>query len=227
MNKIADVENVICSAETKAEHPELYHYTNPTAFDGIAKSHSLWCSHFRDMVDKAEVTLMRALLSKEVAPRINAIVEENYNRHVRRIWKKSGGGERTARDLVNAFYGVTFDCTATYSAMEAFLFSFSSHAGDTEFDRVHGVQSQWESYAGPEGYCLVFDIGAVAEMLKQEGNLRYWAWLILEPIRYADQPVGEIFPELVHGLADMLPRRQVRNSKHVEETLFPCRQAKL
>jgi hypothetical protein len=82
------------------------------------------------------------------------------------------------------------------------LFSFSTHADDTAFAREHGVRSQWESYAGPEGYCLVFDIGKIADMLKQEGNARYWAWLMLEPVRYADRPIEEIFPELVSGLAE-------------------------
>jgi hypothetical protein len=41
-------------------------------------------------------------------------------------------------------------------------------------------------------------------MLKQEGEARYWAWLMLEPVRYADRPVEEIFPELVSGSADTL-----------------------
>jgi hypothetical protein len=31
-----------------AQHPELFHYTNPAAFDGIAQSQSLWCSHYRE-----------------------------------------------------------------------------------------------------------------------------------------------------------------------------------
>ncbi len=35
MNKIANIENVICSAETKARHPELFHYTKLAAFEGI------------------------------------------------------------------------------------------------------------------------------------------------------------------------------------------------
>ena len=67
-----------------------------------------------------------------------------------------------------------------------------------------GLPSQWESYAGPEGCCLVFDIGKIADMLKQEGNARYWAWLMLEAVRYADRPIEEIFPELVSGLVETL-----------------------
>ncbi len=57
---------------------------------------------------------------------------------------------------------------------------------------------------GSQGYCLVFDIAEVARMLKVEGDTRYWAWLMLEPVRYADRPVEEIFPELVQGSANTL-----------------------
>jgi hypothetical protein len=206
MSDIANLENVICSAETKARHPELYHYTKPAAFEGIVASQTLWCSHYSEMLDHEEIALMRKLLPLAVAPHMDALMEDkkNFNRKIRRTWKASGGGDQTALDLVNSFYGATFDGKAAYAALEAYLFSFSTHADDTAFDRDHGIRSQWDCYAGPEGYCLVFDIGAVAQMLKQEGDARYWAWLMLEPVRYADRPVEDIFPELVHGLVDTL-----------------------
>src|SRR5262252_6836036 len=60
MNKIANVENVVCSVETMSRHPELYHYTKPAAFEGILSSQTLWCSHYREMLDTDEVQLMRA-----------------------------------------------------------------------------------------------------------------------------------------------------------------------
>jgi hypothetical protein len=57
-----------------------------------------------------------------------------------------------------------------------------------------------------EGCSLVFDIAAVAQMLKREGDARYWMWLMLKPVRYAGRPVDEIFPEMVFGSADSLRR---------------------
>jgi hypothetical protein len=134
---------------------------------------------------------------------MDAIVQK-LNRKTRRLWDASGGGEQTALDLVNSLYGATFDGRAVYSALDPYLFSFSTHAEDTAFDREHGIRGQWDSYAGHEGYCLVFDIHEVAQMLVQEGKARYWAWLMLEPVRYADRPVEDIFRELVDGLADTL-----------------------
>jgi hypothetical protein len=218
MNKIANLENVICSADTMAQHPELYHYTNPAAFEGIITSNTLWCSHFSEMLDVDEIRLMKGLLPPAIAPLMDAIVEHE-NRDVRRLWKKAGRGEKTARDLVNSLYGATFDGQAAYTAFDAYLFSFSTHADDTDVDREHGIRSQWEQYAGPEGYCLVFDIREIAKALEREGVARYWAWLMLRPVRYADRPVEEIFPELVNGLADTL--RQFIHGVKIPEMAVP------
>jgi hypothetical protein len=218
MNKIANVENVVCSVETMSRHPELYHYTKPAAFEGIGRSQTLWCSHYREMLDTNEIRLMRDLLPPAVAPRMDAIVEK-LNRKKRRLWDASGRGAQTAHDLINSLYGATFDGRAVYSALDPYLFSFSTHVEDTSFDREHGIRSQWDSYAGPGGYCLVFDIGEVARMLGREGNARYWAWLMLEPVRYADRPVEDIFRELVDRLADTL--RQFIDGVKVPEMAVP------
>jgi hypothetical protein len=208
MNKIANVENKICSVETMSRHPELYHYTKPEAFEGIVGSQTLWCSHYREMLDDTEVRLMRGLLPPAVAPLMDEIIAKR-NRHERRVWVAGGGGNRTALDLVKSLYAATIDGKAVYSALDPYLFSFSTHADDTVFDREHGIRSQWDGYAGPLGYCLVFDTSEVATSLIQEGATRYWAWLMLQPVRYGDRPVEELFPELVHGLADTL--RQLLN----------------
>jgi hypothetical protein len=218
MDKIANVENVVCSVETMSRHPELYHYTKPAAFEGIIGSQTLWCSHYREMLDTTEIRLMRDLLPAAVAPRMDAIVQK-LNRKTRRLWDASGRGAKTARDLVNTLYGATFDGKAIYSALDAYLFSFSTHAEDTAFDREHGIRSQWDGYAGPEGYCLVFDIREVARMLGREMDARYWARLTLDPVRYADRPVEDIFPELVDASADTL--RQFIDGVKLPEMAVP------
>jgi hypothetical protein len=94
---IANVENVVCTVETMSRHPELYHYTKPAAFDGIVASQTLWCSHYREMLDTDEVRLMRDLLPLAVAPRMDAIAR-TLNRKSRRIWDAAGGGAKTAGD---------------------------------------------------------------------------------------------------------------------------------
>jgi hypothetical protein len=102
MNKTANVENVVCSVETMSRHPELYHYTKAAAFEGIVGSQTLWCSHYREMLDTNldtnEVRLMRNLLPPALAPRMDAIVAK-LNRNKRRAWSTSGRGAQTARPL--------------------------------------------------------------------------------------------------------------------------------
>jgi hypothetical protein len=161
--------------------------------------------------DRNEIELAREPLIAAIAPLMDAIMKKNenqkFNRTMRRSWHKLGGGNQTARDLVNSLYGATYDGKAVYSSLDPYLFSFSTHADDSAHEREHGVRSQWDRYTGGEGYCLVFDLGKVADMLKQEGSARYWAWSTLDPVRYVDAPIENLFPELVSGLADIL--RQV------------------
>jgi hypothetical protein len=78
---------------------------------------------------------------------MDAIVA-TLNREKRRYWDAAGRGAKTARDLVNALYGATFDGKAVYSALDAYLFSFTTHANDTVFDREHGIRSQWDRETG-------------------------------------------------------------------------------
>jgi hypothetical protein len=211
---VSIVENVICSLDTMLSHPELYHYTNQAAFEGIVRSQALWCSHYGEMLDTDEIRLMRNLLPQAIAPRMDAIIEK-LNLRLRQIWNSAGGGAKIARDLVNSLYGAIFDGEAAYSALDPYLFSFSTHAADGSFDREHGIRCQWERYATFDGYCLVFDINDIAKMLQAEGETRFWSWLMLEPVRYADRKVEEIFPELIYAAADTL-RQFVGGIMHPE-----------
>jgi hypothetical protein len=206
MSLIADVELVICSVETQAKHPELFHYTKPAAFKNIVKSNTFWASHYRDMADQTEVQLMRDKLPAAIAPRFDEIVSSiKLTRIQRRLWKKSGGGLGTARDFVNSLYGATFDNrTDVVTAMDAFMTSFSTHAADGDFEREHGVWSQWRDYAGPDGFCIVLDTAALGRMLGEDMDSRYWARLTLDSARYGDAPIDELFPELVDASADTL-----------------------
>jgi hypothetical protein len=106
MNKIANVENVIGSAETMTRHPELYHYTKPTAFEGIIGSQTLWCSHYREMLDNDEVRLMRNLLPLAVAPRMDAIVEAQPTETpaLGRFWTRRKDGTRLGERIVRRHF---------------------------------------------------------------------------------------------------------------------------
>jgi hypothetical protein len=205
MTLIANTALLVCSVETKAEHPELFHYTKPTAFENIVKSNTFWASHYEDMADKSEVLLLREPLIAALAPRYDALVS-SLNRHTRRLYKKGGSGAGVARDLVDALYNSTFNNKGGFSALDAFMTSFSTHSGDTAFEREHGLYSQWKEYAGEDGFCIVFDTAALGQLLGTDIDTRYWVHLSLRPVRYAFEglPIDAIFPELVDAAADTL-----------------------
>lgn len=200
---IINTELVICSVETQASHPELFHYTSRDAFQGIVSSGTFWASHCADMSDKAEVLLMRKRLPAAVAPRFDEIVAA-LNRHGRHLFKAAGSGTGVAKDLVDSLYDATFLSKTGFTALDAFSVSFSTHAQDGEFEREHGLASQWKGYAGADGLCLVFDTSAMAQCLGKEMDTRYWVRLALDPVRYDDAPIEQLFPELVNASADTL-----------------------
>ncbi len=168
----ANTELVVCSAETLATHPELFHYTSLAAFQSIVTSNSFWASHYADMADKSEVILMKDKLHCVIAPRFEEIVAP-MNRPNRRLFQAAGGGLGVAKDFVGSLYGATFFGKAAFSALEAFLVSFSTHAHDSDVERAHGAASQSQGYAGPNGVCLVLDTASMAEYLGQAMDSQY------------------------------------------------------
>jgi hypothetical protein len=211
---VANTALTVCSVETQAEHPELFHYTRPAAFENIVKSNTFWASHFEDMTDKKEILLLREPLIASLAPRYDALVS-SLNRRTRRLYKKGGSGTGVARDLVDALYNSTFKNKGGFTALGVFMTSFSSHSGDTPFEREHGLYSQWKEYAGEDGFCIVLDTAALGQLLGLDIDARYWVHLSLRPVRYAfaGVPIHSIFPELVDAAADTL-RQCLDGSPH-------------
>jgi hypothetical protein len=202
---IANIELVVCDPQVFRTHPELYHYTGLGGFDGIVKSNSFLSTNFRELKgDPNEVVRLRTELPPALAARYDEIVSSSKTTRVqRRLWKKVGGGLGTARDFVNSLYGATFD-GKTPTALDAFVTSFSAHSTDSDFDREHGLWTQWRDYAGLDGYCIVLDTKAMAPLLAEECDVRYWAHMKLDPVRYLDQPIAELFPELIEAAGQTL-----------------------
>jgi hypothetical protein len=214
VTQIANTALTVCSVETQAEHPELFHYTRPAAFESIIKTNTFWASHYEDMVDKKEVLLLREPLIAALAPRYDALIS-CFDRTTRRLYKKGGSGMAVARDLVDVLYKSTFKNKGGFTALDAFMTSFSTHSGDTPFEREHGLYSQWQEYAGDNGFCIVFDTVALGQLLGRNIDARYWVHLSLRPVCYAFEgvPIDAIFPELVNSAGDTL-RQCLDGSPH-------------
>src|SRR5579871_2942350 len=113
--------------------------------------------------------------------RVEALVAP-LDQRARFLFREAGGGLGVARDLVNSLYGATFLNKEGFTALDAFSVSFTTHANDGEFEREHGLPSQWTNYAGPDGFCLVFDTPQMANHLGREFDSRYWVRLALDPV---------------------------------------------
>jgi len=110
-----------------------------------------------------------------------------------------------AKDLVDSLYHATFEGTG-FTALEAFVVSFCTHADDRLYEREHGLLSLWRGYSGQDGYCLVFDTAALCRLLGQEFDSRYWVHLQIDAVRYAIDgvPLDTHFPSLADAAARSL-----------------------
>ena len=96
MNKIANVENVVCSVETMSQHPELYHYTKPAAFEGIVGTQTLWCSLSTCSIDaRPMIVCRRKPTAVSKAARLTSDPLDSLRHPRRRVldiapWKRDG-----------------------------------------------------------------------------------------------------------------------------------------
>ena len=220
MSGIIETDLTVCSDALKRDHPELFHYTKLGGFEGILTNDTLRASHFRDMDDKREVWLLKERLIPALAPRFDALAPElDLLRRVR--FNKQGKGLGGATRMFEALYGASFAAVRRSSKIAAFMTSFSTHATDGEFERANGVWSQWDRYAGPDGFCIVFDTAAMGDLLGEEFAGAYWVRLALEPVRYSgpEVPIERLMPELISAGEDVF--RQFMNGDDLQEFAVP------
>jgi hypothetical protein len=217
---LQETELVVCSIETKRDQPELFHYTNRGGFEGILTYNTLRASHFEDMNDKREVWLLRERLIPALATRFETL-SDGLNLYRRVLFQKQGRGAGGATRMLDALYGATFASRRGSSKIAAFMTSFSTHASDGDFERDNGLWSQWECYAGPDGYCIVFDTAAMCDLLGAEFHGAYWVRLAVQPVRYSapDVPLDTLMPELMLASEDVF--RQFLQGRVLQEFAVP------
>ncbi len=220
MKRLLETKLIVCTAELKRDHPELFHYTKRGGFEGILASDTLRASHFGDMNDKREVWLLRERLIQALAPRFEALAE-GLSLYRRVMFNRGGRGRGGATRMLDALYNATFGSRRGPTKLQAFMTSFSTHASDGEFELKNGLWSQWEQYAGPDGYCIVFDTAALVDLLCVELEAGYWVRLALGAVRYSapDVPLDELMPELVLAGEDVF--RQFLEGVDLQEFAVP------
>jgi hypothetical protein len=100
--------------------------------------------------------------------------------------------EAIAGAFVNALYERVFLSPEKFG-YEPFVASFCSHrSGDQEYERNHGLLSQWRGYGGAGGYCLVFDSRELFRRLSEEFDAYQYEFAAVSPVVYADGDKSEI-----------------------------------
>jgi hypothetical protein len=187
MTQMTAVDIEICTAALKVEHPELFHYTRPQSFEAMLQSQTLWSTYSGDLDDKNEIATLKPLLIPCVAGLFNQEVKTR-DAGKRNPFFGRGGGTSHAKQFVAKLYEATFDKNDPNRAVDAYTTSFTTHAADSDFERANGLESQWSRYA-PDGFCFVFDMAAMGNLLGSEFDSRDYTHLNLERVRYAAEGV--------------------------------------
>lgn len=197
MRRMQEIEQVVGTVKLQAEHPELFHYTKPEVLRPVVESNMLWATHFKDLGDAKEISVLKEPLYHELV----TLFEEEVGKRggaIKRRFRHFGGAPPQARKFVDSVYKATFEINNPAWAVDAFTTSFSTHSADSDYERENGLESQWERY-GTDGFCIVFDTIEMCRRLKVESDTHDWTHLNLEPVRYAVAGISlrEHFPDLV------------------------------
>ena len=156
----------IGSVKLQTDHQELFHYTGRDVLKHIVRCNTIWATHFRDLSDSKEITVLKEPLYHELVKLFDEAVAAR-GRDVKRRFKHYGGAPPQARKFVDSIYKATFEIDDPNRAVDAFTTSFSTHSADSEYERENGLESQWACY-GKDGFCIVFDTVQTCRILKVE-----------------------------------------------------------
>lgn len=180
------------------QNPELFHYTNYAGFSGIVQSRSLWATHYLHLNDFSEIRVLRADLT--LAATRSCLLLLNSAGHRSDRWRRAVAefdtvelaSDAIASAFVDALYGRVF-LSPEKLGFEPFVASFCSHrSADQEYERNHGLLSQWRGYGGAGGYCLVFDSRELFRRLAEEFDAYRYEFAALSPVVYADDDKNDI-----------------------------------
>lgn len=198
-------------SEVYESHRELFHYTNWKGLKGIVSSQQLWATHFRHLNDATEVEHLKEYLCSEVALAFEDRLSRNKEPRIVRAVRQHGGARALAAYetglIVDQMYRVAFVGSANAAALAVpFICSFCSHALATDYERTHGLLSQWRSYGGEAGFALVFDARRLEDLLKKEFAENAYQARIFEPVIYneGDDSFRRDLGELVRLLEEFM-----------------------
>jgi hypothetical protein len=181
-------------------HPQIYHYTTEAGLRGIVESNSFRATYFRDMNDANEIHELRMPLIKEFTRRVTPFFKELYQKGTRatKLASASAEAEYSAHSWADKLYSTVFQERAS----DCYISSFCSHANDQDYERNHGLLSQWRGYGKDGGYCLVLDTAALSKFSEQEPRSYIYPYADLCVVHHSFESAQAVAPfsELLNRL---------------------------
>ena len=151
------------------EFPELFHYTNISAFENIYTTRKLWATHYQDLNDTTEFNRFRLKVHQFILHMIRDIFDRQMRRDTNFATDINLHGgidvvvDNEAEDILNMVHNRTF---GKEMYKQTFVCSFCAH---TQPDEIKdGLLSQWRGYGAGGGVAIVLDTAKVEKMLAQE-----------------------------------------------------------
>jgi Protein of unknown function (DUF2971) len=154
------------------EHDRVFHYTTQEGLEGILWTQSLHATHYRYLNDKSELAVLAPKLREAVRPYVLAFAKTLAARNRRFRIEVVERGEldnfvdAEVATMVDVLHNVTLGEGRRRKYFEPYVVAFCSH--DSDYEKAHGLLSQWRAYGGGGGYALVFDTKLLAQVFETE-----------------------------------------------------------
>jgi hypothetical protein len=163
MQNMLDNENPVSK-----EFPELFHYTNVSAFTNIYKERIFRATYYEDLNDKSELRRFGLRVRESVRP----LIREHFRMRMQNDLQfsetvnKAGGIDTLIDQEASMLSDKLHEVTFGKGVYEPFVCSFCAHSAES-YEAKHGLLSQWRAYAAG-GVAIVLDTRGILKTMQHE-----------------------------------------------------------
>ena len=167
------------------EFPELFHYTNLSAFKNIYESRKFRATHYEDLNDSTEFIRFRLKVLEFIRPMIWGIFNERIqcDDEVAKDISEQGGidavVDKEAEWSLERVHSHTFNKNMY---KETFICSFCAHK--QSYESTHGLLSQWRGYGADGGVAIVLATYNIQEMMQREYDVFQYQIMYMGDVIY-------------------------------------------
>ena len=187
-------------------YPEVFHYTTIAALKGMLGSNTLWATQASHLNDSSEMTILWPYLEHQCVAYINKFADEYLGKHpeTKEEFETLGGVAKLANTdggmIISVMRELLFGSETKAGMGIPFIVSFTTH--DEEYNRRHGMLSQWRGYGGGDNVAISFATEGLERLLQRELNQFQYLTCSIADVIYCREEVNfvERFPQLFDAL---------------------------